>query len=106
MKTRIYIDGYNLYYGCLKRTPYKWLDIFKLFDHYILPSSASKAHTNDNLSIKFFTANIVEKAATSKDSLADQQAYHRALTFNSSNNSQLEIIKGYYSINPTRAFRI
>ena len=105
MKTRIYIDGYNLYYGCLKRTPYKWLDIFKLFDDYILPSSASKAHTNDNLSIKFFTANIVEKAATSKDSLADQQAYHRALTFNSS-NGQLEIIKGYYSVNPTRAFKI
>ena len=105
MKTRIYIDGYNLYYGCLKRTPYKWLDIFRLFDSFILPSSTNEIHTSDNLSIKFFTADIIEKAAMSKDSLADQQAYHRALTFHSLKN-QLEIIKGYYSINPTRAFKI
>ena len=24
-----YIDGYNLYYGLLKDTPYKWLDLHK-----------------------------------------------------------------------------
>ena len=24
--TNVYIDGFNLYYGCLKRSPYKWLD--------------------------------------------------------------------------------
>jgi hypothetical protein len=22
-----YIDGFNLYYGCLKGSPYKWLDL-------------------------------------------------------------------------------
>ena len=22
----VYVDGFNLYYGSLKRTPYKWLD--------------------------------------------------------------------------------
>lgn len=27
LRTRVYIDGYNLYYGCLKGTPYKWLDL-------------------------------------------------------------------------------
>jgi len=26
MKTTIYIDGYNLYYGLVKNTQYKWLD--------------------------------------------------------------------------------
>lgn len=31
MLTTIYIDGFNLYYGALKGTPYKWLDIVKLF---------------------------------------------------------------------------
>lgn len=81
------------------------MDIFRLFDSFILPSSTNEIHTSDNLSIKFFTADIIEKAAMSKDSLADQQAYHRALTFHSLKN-QLEIIKGYYSINPTRAFKI
>ena len=38
LRTRIYIDGYNLYYGCLKGTPYKWLDLLSLFERQILPS--------------------------------------------------------------------
>ena len=32
LKTRIYLDGYNFYYGCLKGTPYKWLDPVILFE--------------------------------------------------------------------------
>jgi hypothetical protein len=27
MKTNVYIDGFNLYYGCLKGTPHKWLNL-------------------------------------------------------------------------------
>ncbi len=27
MKTNVYVDGFNLYYGCLKNTPYRWLDL-------------------------------------------------------------------------------
>lgn len=27
MKTNFYIDAFNLYYGCLKNTPYKWLNL-------------------------------------------------------------------------------
>ncbi len=105
MKTRIYIDGYNLYYGCLKGTPYKWLDLIKLFSNSILPSSSQSDFSLNEQSIKFFTADIVGKAAKSPDSLNDQQAYHRALKFFSQNN-QLEIIKGYYSVTASRAFRI
>lgn len=105
MKTRIYIDGYNLYYGCLKRTPYKWLDLFKLFYNHILPSSSHQPHTYNDLSIKYFTADIVGKAVMSEDSLKDQQTYHRALEF-SAQETQFEIIKGYYSINQTRAFKV
>ena len=26
MQTNVYIDGFNLYYGSLKGTPYKWLN--------------------------------------------------------------------------------
>jgi hypothetical protein len=29
MKTNVYVDGFNLYYGAIKGTPYKWLDIRK-----------------------------------------------------------------------------
>jgi hypothetical protein len=27
MLVNVYVDGFNLYYGCLKGTPYKWLDL-------------------------------------------------------------------------------
>lgn len=30
MKTYVYIDAFNLYFGCVKRTPYNWLDLSKL----------------------------------------------------------------------------
>jgi hypothetical protein len=32
MQTTVYIDGYNLYYGALRGTPYKWLDVVRLFE--------------------------------------------------------------------------
>ncbi len=31
VKTNFYIDGFNLYYGAVKGTPYKWLDSSGLF---------------------------------------------------------------------------
>ena len=31
LRTQIYIDGYNLYYGRLRETPFKWLDVVALF---------------------------------------------------------------------------
>ena len=30
MKTNVYVDAFNLYYGCCKNTPYRWLDIAQL----------------------------------------------------------------------------
>lgn len=30
MKTNVYVDGFNLYYGAVRGTPYKWLDLRKL----------------------------------------------------------------------------
>ena len=26
-RTNVYIDGFNLFYGALKGSPYKWLDL-------------------------------------------------------------------------------
>jgi len=31
MRANIYVDGFNLYYGAVKDTKYKWLDIDRLF---------------------------------------------------------------------------
>lgn len=30
VKTNIYVDGFNLYYGAVRKTPFKWLDIRKM----------------------------------------------------------------------------
>ena len=31
MRTIVCVDGYNLYYGRINKTPYKWLDLPALF---------------------------------------------------------------------------
>ena len=30
MSARVYVDGFNLYYGALRGTPFKWLNLVKL----------------------------------------------------------------------------
>lgn len=107
MKTRIYIDGYNLYYGCLKGTPFKWLDVLSLFESHILPSVTALVAGQrltpvlDPLAVKFFTAPILERVAKADDSVRCQELYHSALKKHQP--GRLEIIKGYYSLTTTTA---
>lgn len=101
LRTRIYIDGYNLYYGCLKSTPYKWLDLMTLFEQCILPSSAPAESTLLPLGIKFFTAKILEKAAKALDSVSSQARYHTALR--KLYSERIELIEGYYSLIESKA---
>jgi hypothetical protein len=68
--TYVYIDGFNLDYGALKRTPYKWLDLAKL-SGIMLP--------NDKVeSIQYFTARVSARPHNPSAPL-DQQVYLRAL---------------------------
>jgi hypothetical protein len=62
LKTYVYIDGFNLYYGALRKTRYKWLDLAK-FCQTILPNDYIVA-------IKYFTA----KVSGTKPGLADSAA--------------------------------
>ena len=98
MKTNIYIDGYNLYYGCLKHSHDKWLDPQRLFFDLIL---RAQAPSSELVSIKFFTADIKAKIA-SNGQLAQQaqQTYHRALE--QIYPDSIKIIKGYYSLEKAR----
>jgi uncharacterized LabA/DUF88 family protein len=97
VRTRIYIDGYNFYYGCLKGTPYKWLDLVKLFEEHIMPrSGVNNATLHDDVGIKYFTAEITNKAATDLNSVNDQRSYHHALYLHSDN--YLKTIKGDYAV--------
>lgn len=108
LRTRVYIDGYNLYYGCLKRSPYKWLDPRALVE-CILPtilyerSGAAIRYEFQAPTIKYFTAPILEAFANSEDSTACQAHYHAALE--GQLPGQLQIIKGYHDAKRARAHR-
>jgi hypothetical protein len=71
MKTNVYVDGFNLYYGCLRGTPYKWLDLQSLFSKVL----------GDNFEvqkIKLFTAKV--KSRPDDPTQAQRQTvYLRAL---------------------------
>ncbi|MES2942347.1 MAG: NYN domain-containing protein [Pseudomonadota bacterium] len=107
MRTRVYVDGYNLYYGCLKGSAFKWLDLLSLFDKCILPSVTASinglplASELQAVAIKFFTAPILEKASKAQDSIKCQDRYHAAL--NKHQQGRVETIKGYYSLTEARA---
>jgi len=58
-KSIIYIDGFNLYYGAVKDTPWKWLNIEKYFA-LLLPH-------DDIQTIKYFTAEIVGSHKPNQD---------------------------------------
>ena len=51
MRTVVYVDGFNLYYGALKRTSWKWLDLVALFEKVLQPRHRI-------LAIKYFTARV------------------------------------------------
>jgi len=99
VNTRIYIDGYNLYFGCLKGTPFKWLDPVSLTEQ-LLKRSGARESVLDKLAVKFFTAEISPRAASDKNSLNDQRSYHLAL--HNHCGSKLKTIKGNYAIDKTK----
>lgn len=44
----VYVDGFNLFYGSLKGTPYRWLDLWRLAE-IMLPKQ-------EIVAVKYFTA--------------------------------------------------
>ena len=89
-KAIVYIDGYNLYFGLVKGTKYKWLDLWKFAErlldgHYEL------------VAVKYFTAlaktHPADEAATER-----QNAYLQALT----SLPNVKVVQGFYSKNKMR----
>ena len=70
MATIVYVDGFNLYYGALRGTPYKWLDLEALCRR-LLPK-------DDINRIRYFTARITARPDDPQQTLR-QQVYLRAL---------------------------
>ncbi len=87
MKINIYIDGFNLYYGAIKNTPYKWLDILKM-SQLLFP--------NDTINqIKYFSARVSARP-NDPDQPIRQATYWRALQ----TIPNLSIIEGTFLTKP------
>lgn len=88
--TNVYVDGFNLYYGCLKGTQgRKWVDLEKLFG-LLLPENEIKR-------IRYFTARVKESPRDPKAPVR-QQAYLRALY----TLPKVKVHFGHYLVTTTR----
>ena len=70
MKANVYVDGFNLYYGAVRNTPYRWLNIAAVCG-LLLPRDQINQ-------IKYFTA-LVSPRPHDPDQPTRQQTYLRAL---------------------------
>lgn len=76
MRTIVYVDGYNLYYGRLSGTPYKWLDLPELFRQML----EAQDPASTLVQVKFFTAlALANFSRLGNISTTAQKHYHRAL---------------------------
>lgn len=70
MATTVYIDGFNMYYGAIKNTPNKWLDLEALCRRLLPKDKIVK--------IRYFTALITARPNDPRQPVR-QQTYLRAL---------------------------
>ncbi len=89
MKLNVYIDGFNLYYGSLKSTPYKWLNVRKMSE-LLFPGSTIHR-------IKYFTARVIARPHDPGQPIR-QNFYFRALK----TLPNLEIIEGQFLVSYPR----
>ena len=91
MRTTVYVDGFNLYYGALKGSRWKWLDLAKLFETVL------QSHHDVQL-IKYFTARV---SGTQNDPSKPQRqdVYLRAVQ---QFRPQVKIYYGHFLSHPVR----
>jgi len=88
LRTNIYIDGFNLYYGSVRKTPFKWLNIAALCAT-LLP----KRQINR---IRYFTARV-QALQHDQQAPVRQDVYLRALR----TIPNLTIHEGHFAYRPT-----
>ncbi|MDE0253509.1 MAG: NYN domain-containing protein [Rhodospirillaceae bacterium] len=92
MRTFVYVDGFNLYYGALKGTPWKWLDLPALFARVLQPH-------HEILKVKYFTARVSGTPAD-RSKPQRQEVYFRALR---RFRPEVEMYFGHFLSHPVRA---
>jgi uncharacterized LabA/DUF88 family protein len=91
-RTTVFVDGYNLYYGRLRGTAYKWLDLVNFSKQFLAQRAQGEVLTR----VYLCTAYAAGQFATHKNlSVESQGSYHRALK--AIHGEQIEIIYGEHS---------
>ena len=70
MIANVYVDGFNLYFGSVRGTPYKWLDLNQVLAQ-VFPEISIKR-------LRYFTAKVTPRASD-PDVLVRQKTFLRAL---------------------------
>ena len=73
MRTVVYVDGYNLYYGLLRGTKLKWLDLVALFESHVL------APETELIEVRYYTAPVLARMCDDPESPRRQRIYLQAL---------------------------
>ena len=84
MRTIAYVDGFNLYFGALRHTPHRWIDLQRLVKLHLMPR-------NQLIGIKYFAAKLHPRPKD-PDAPARQAVYLRALA----TLPNLEITLGHF----------
>ncbi len=92
-RARVYVDGFNLYYGALRGTSEKWLDL-EVWSSLLLPG-----HVIDQ--ITYCTARVASRA-DDPDAHVRQDAYLRALA----TLKQVVVLEGIFKVSITRMPRM
>lgn len=95
LRTAVFIDGYNLYYGLLHGTRYKWLNVRALVEKVIGIQEPASVIT----SVQYFTSLVKpDLASRGVESLDAQKTYLRALIA-----SGVLIVEGKHRLDKTLA---
>lgn len=89
-RTTIYVDGFNLYYRCLKGTSYKWLDIVALCRRVL-------KEVNEVTAVRYYTARVNARPDDPGQPIR-QDTYLRALR----TLPEVSIHLGHYLTKPVR----
>lgn len=75
IRTIVYVDGFNLYYGALKGRPYRWLNLLALSENLLNPGPGPSKYSI--VLVKYFTARV--SGAADPDAPRRQSIYLKAL---------------------------
>jgi uncharacterized LabA/DUF88 family protein len=86
LRTVVYVDGYNLYYGLLRKSKLKWLDVVALFNDHVLDD------VSELIEVRYYTAPVLGRMSDDPRSPQRQRQYLQALR--KMNPAKLVIVEG------------